>query len=207
MRSVVAALVFVASAFAYSISSPNQSAGWTITGPNTVVWSMVSTDPQNFTIVLSNQVVSPPTQQILAALVDGSLGQMTVNPPSGGWQTGTGFRVNLVKDANDLDSILAQSDQFAITVASSSSSSGASSLASSTGLSTAVSLSSVSGGTITAPSVSTPPSATTSGTGSAAVNPSTSDTSTTPTNNAALPAMGMQAGIWSVLALLGAALA
>ena len=39
---------------------------------------------------------------------------------------------------------------------------------------------------------------------SGALNPSGSDTSTTPANNAALPAMGMQAGVWSALALLGA---
>ena len=59
--------------------------------------------------------MSPPTSQVLAALVDGSLGTTNVNPPSGGWKTGKGFQVNLVKDAEDLNTILAQSPQFEIT--------------------------------------------------------------------------------------------
>ena len=71
--------------------------------------------------VPQRQKVSPPTQQVLAALVVGTLGQTTVNPPSGGWKTGQGFRVNLVQDSQHLDSILAQSEEFDITVSSSTS--------------------------------------------------------------------------------------
>ncbi|KAG6812992.1 hypothetical protein H0H92_014923 [Tricholoma furcatifolium] len=61
-------------------------------------------------------------QQVLAAQVDGSLESTTVNPPSGGWPEGQGFRVNLVKDVNDLNTILAQSSQFSIGLTTSSSS-------------------------------------------------------------------------------------
>ena len=43
-----------------------------------------------------------------------------MNPPSGGWKSGPGFRVNLVKDAQDLNSILAQSDMFTISTSTSS---------------------------------------------------------------------------------------
>lgn len=61
---------------------------------------------------------------MLAALVDGTLGNTTVNPPSGGWPTpGGGYRVNLVQDANDLNTILAQSPEFNITQPTSKSSS------------------------------------------------------------------------------------
>jgi len=205
MRTVAAVLAFAASALAYQVTSPNNSTGWTTSGPNTVTWTMVSTDPSNFTVVLSNQASFPPEQQILAALVQGSLGHLTVNPPSGGWKAGTGFQVNFVKDATDLDTILAQSNQFTITASSSSTFSSASSSAASSNVLLS-SGSSSAPGTVTAPS-NTGASAT-SGASTAALNPSTSDTSTTPANsNAASPAMGMQAGVWGVLAFLGAILA
>lgn len=58
MKFFVALISFVASASAYSISSPGGSAGWTTAGPNSVTWTRVSTDPSNFTVVLSNQVRS-----------------------------------------------------------------------------------------------------------------------------------------------------
>lgn len=57
----------------------------------------------------------PNGDQVLAALISGSLGQVTANPPSAGWPAGTGFMVNLVQDADTLGSILAQSDMFNIT--------------------------------------------------------------------------------------------
>ena len=56
MRTVAALLAFAASALAYAVTEPAPSTGWTTTGPNVVAWNMVSTDPANFTIVLSNQV-------------------------------------------------------------------------------------------------------------------------------------------------------
>ena len=72
-------------------------------------------------LILSNpQVQQPPTSQILDALVDGTLGKITVNPPSGGWKAGKGFRVNLVADTEHLSSILAQSPQFDIVESTSS---------------------------------------------------------------------------------------
>lgn len=43
-----------------------------------------------------------------------------MNPPSGGWKAGTGFQVNLVKDTDNLNTILAQSEQFTIKSSSSS---------------------------------------------------------------------------------------
>lgn len=52
--------------------------------------------------------------QILAALVDTSLETMTASPPSGGWPTGKGFRVNLVQDPQSLGTVLAQSGEFSI---------------------------------------------------------------------------------------------
>jgi hypothetical protein len=50
----------------------------------------------------------------LQALVDGTLGKISVNPPSTGFPIGTGFRLNLVKDTENLNTIFAQSDKFNI---------------------------------------------------------------------------------------------
>ena len=63
----------------------------------------------------------PLNNQVLDALVDGTLGQIICNPPSGGWPVGDGFRVDLAQDVDDLDTLLAQSDEFSITMPSSSS--------------------------------------------------------------------------------------
>ncbi|KAH9062288.1 hypothetical protein EDB87DRAFT_335143 [Lactarius vividus] len=116
-------LSFVALASAYQVTSPGGSAGWTIAGPNVVTWQRVSTDALNFTIVLSNQARTPSYQQVLAALVDGNLGKFTVSPPSTGFPTGTGFQVNLVQDSQNLNTIYAQSQQFAIVQATTTTSS------------------------------------------------------------------------------------
>lgn len=56
----------------------------------------------------------PIDNQVLAALVDGTLGSIVANPPSGGWPIGSGFRVNLVLNPDSLGSILTQSLQFNI---------------------------------------------------------------------------------------------
>lgn len=56
MRSIAALLAFAASALAFQVTQPTNGTGWTITGPNTVAWDAVDTDPANFTIVLVNQV-------------------------------------------------------------------------------------------------------------------------------------------------------
>lgn len=58
-------------------------------------------------------------REVLAALVDGTAGFTLLNPHNGGWPTGPNFRVNLVKDDQSLDSILAQSQYFNITASTS----------------------------------------------------------------------------------------
>ena len=79
------------------------------------------------------QSVFPNYEQQLAALVDSSLGSVACNPPSTGWPTGQGFQVNIVADAQHLDTILAQSDQFSFHAASSLSGSSTVSVANPTG--------------------------------------------------------------------------
>jgi hypothetical protein len=106
-------LSLAASTFAYTVTVPNDSTGWTNSGSQPLAWQRVNTDPLNFTVALVNQGQNPPINQILAALVDGTLLNTTVNPTGGGWPTGKGFQVNLL--ASDSNStILAQSNQFTI---------------------------------------------------------------------------------------------
>jgi hypothetical protein len=114
MRSFFALIPFVAFASAYQVITPNQSVNWTTAGSNTVTWQRVSTDAQNFTIVLVNQHQTPSYEQVLDALVDGTLNKVTVNAPSSGWPTGADFQVNFVQDSQDLTTIYAQSGQFSI---------------------------------------------------------------------------------------------
>lgn len=168
IASVATALLYLSAANAYSVLAPTNSSGWTVGGPNTFAWTRVDSDPQNFTLVLDNQVsllslrffshlsfsttlrpiqllnlffptkqnVFPQYQQVLNALVDGTQNpaSITVNPPSGGFVAGTGYRVNVVTDSQHLDSLLVQSDEFTIKAGGSSSSGSVS--ASSTGSAT-----------------------------------------------------------------------
>ncbi|KIM46359.1 hypothetical protein M413DRAFT_64832 [Hebeloma cylindrosporum] len=119
MRAVALVLALISSAFAYTVLTPNGSQGWTNQGGQPLTWQRVDTDRLNFTVLLTNQKVTGFEPQILAALVDGSLGNTSLNAPSGGWPTGTNFRVNLVQDDRNLNTILAQSPEFSILPSSS----------------------------------------------------------------------------------------
>lgn len=155
MRCLFALLSFVATACAYQVLTPGNAAGWTSAGPNTVTWQRVATDPATFTMLLVNQVrtslltspllriplillclsqdqnVLPGGKEVLIATVDGTTGTVTVSPPSSGFPVGNGFQINFVQDPQDLNTILAQSQQFAIT--QSSTTAGASSTVASSG--------------------------------------------------------------------------
>eukprot|EP00914_Ancora_sagittata_P010158 GHVO01019559.1.p1 GENE.GHVO01019559.1~~GHVO01019559.1.p1 ORF type:complete len:185 (+),score=9.35 GHVO01019559.1:60-614(+) len=184
MRSAVAlCLTFAASACAYSVSFPTSTQGWTNSGAQTLTWERVGTDPTNFTAVLVNQNDSSESQ-VLAAQVDGTLGNTTLNPPSGGWPaTGGGYRVNLVVNTTELNSILAQSPVFSINESTSTSSSSSSSTAA------------VTTGVLTTPAAG-----------------STTDTAsatqfTGASNNNGAVSLGAQTGLFAFLALIGAVLA
>jgi len=111
-----ALLTLAASAMAYQVTYPTAGTNWTSVGPNKFTWDRVNTDAQNFTLLLTNtdQSVMPQNNLQLAALIDGTLGSFSVNPPSTFFPVGKGFRLNLVKDTESQSSIYAQSDQFDI---------------------------------------------------------------------------------------------
>ncbi|KZT13030.1 uncharacterized protein LAESUDRAFT_719340 [Laetiporus sulphureus 93-53] len=210
-------LTFAASAFAYTVTQPSNSSGWNTSGPNTVKWSTVSTDASNITIVLDNQSETPQYSEVLATDIQGSLGSYTVNPPDGGWKSGTGFRVNLVKSESEETTIYAQSDDFTITESTSSTYSSGSSTAtsstasfSSTGsVSVTSSSSGSSSGSLSGSSASTSSgaSASVASSASSGSHTATGSASSTSSSSAAAAGMGVQTGLLSLLALLGVALA
>jgi len=121
MRAVVIfVLSFVASILGYQILTPNDEVGWTNSGPQNVTWIRVDTDSSTFTAVLTNQVITGFTSQTLATNVDGTTGSTQFSPPGGTFPTGSGFRLDFV-NTQELDTILAQSNQYNITDASSTS--------------------------------------------------------------------------------------
>jgi len=185
MRAVAVAaflLSFVASISAYTVTFPNGVDGWTDKGPQLLNWTHVSTDPLNFTAVLDNQSIQGFQAQVLAALISGELGSIQLNPQNGGWPTGSQFRVNLVKDDLDLNTILAQSDHFNITPVTNSSST--SNL-----------------GTLTPVTTATPTGATQTDTSGA----SSSSAITIPTSGAT--SYPVQTGLLALFSLIGFALA
>ncbi|KAF9052525.1 hypothetical protein BDZ89DRAFT_1153890 [Hymenopellis radicata] len=103
MRAAVL-LALAASAMAYSISSPNDTNGWSCKGPNKVKWDRVSTDPKKNRDILSKPVM-------VARRVNGADRTATINSPGGGWREGSGYRINF---EDKTDSILAQSMTFDI---------------------------------------------------------------------------------------------
>ncbi|CAL1701155.1 unnamed protein product [Somion occarium] len=210
LSAAVALLALAASSAAYSISRPEDGAIWDPSQPQIIAWSKVNTDPQTFAITLVHQASQPNTRQLLEDSVDGGQGSITVNPPSGGWPSGTAYQINFVQDSNHLDSILAQSQQFDIKASTGSSGSSSSSSSSSS----SVSVSSSSSSRTVSSSGTTPTSLTNSqttgsgtGSGSAAdLNPSTTDTTDAPSNTNAASTLGVQAGVFGFVAMGACAL-
>ncbi|KAN0097440.1 hypothetical protein V8E55_001886 [Tylopilus felleus] len=184
MRVFASVLLAVSSVFAYQVTSPGESQGWTTTGPNTLTWQRVDTDPLNFTTVLINQNMD--YSEVMDSVVDGTLGSFQCSAPNGGWPSGSGFVVNLARDPQDLNSLLAQSNQFNITGVSSTTSPSASSTTSP----------SASSGATTSASAQT---------GSSAATTTSSETSTTPTGaNAASLGVDAPGGLLAVVVALTA---
>ncbi|KAJ7228469.1 hypothetical protein GGX14DRAFT_613022 [Mycena pura] len=113
-KSLAILAALMASVSALEVTAPSDHKNFTTDGSNTVSWDSVSTDPQNFTIVLTDG--NPANDQILKALVDTSDAKASfrtsVSPPSTGWPQGGPFQINLCADSQHLSSILAQSGKF-----------------------------------------------------------------------------------------------
>ncbi|KAG6833939.1 hypothetical protein H0H87_007950 [Tephrocybe sp. NHM501043] len=97
---------------AYTVTEPSSAKGWSSVGPQTLSWDRVATDPTTFAVILTS--TDGQVSQVLAAEVNGDQKSISVNPPSGGWPQGGGFRINLVKDVNHVNNIYAQSSEYTI---------------------------------------------------------------------------------------------
>ncbi|KAF8195111.1 hypothetical protein BJ912DRAFT_1040640 [Pholiota molesta] len=114
MRVAACLLALVTSTLAYRVLSPNSQTGWTNQGNQLLTWERVSSDKTTFSVVLDNQQMQGFSRKLLASRVDGTKGKVNLSPPSGGWPTGSNFRVNLVASADQFDTIYAQSNDFVI---------------------------------------------------------------------------------------------
>jgi len=195
MRAVVIfVLSFVASIFGYQILTPGEQNGWTNSGPQSVTWIQVDTDSSTFNAVLTNQVISGFADETLATNVDGTTGSTQLSPLNGGtFPTGPGFRLNFMSTQQP-DTILAQSNQFNITAASSTSGT-----------------SGTTGTTITATSLPTSQTGSSDSSGTNGGIIPTSSTSTSPTSTSTTSGAAsfypVQTGLLVLISFLGFALA
>lgn len=84
----------------------------------------------------------PTNDLLLDSFVDATTANsISISPPSGGLPVGGTFRVNLIKDQNDLNTIYAQSDEFTISAGGSTSSGTGSTVSVTTGSATGSSVS------------------------------------------------------------------
>ncbi|RAK72696.1 GPI anchored serine-threonine rich family protein [Aspergillus fijiensis CBS 313.89] len=187
MRFSYAVLPLAAIVGALEVTSPTKGEDVDVSNSFTVKWDSVSTDASNFNLYIVNNAVYPPVEQKIASDVETSKGSYTVSGLSG-LTDGYGYQINLVSDEPQNSGILAQSQQFDVKGASSSSSSSSSSSASSSSTSSASSSSSssASSSSSSASSASTTLTSTASsstGTASTLISTTAQTTSSQPTSS------------------------
>lgn len=123
--SASAVLALVASALGLQITAPAEGSNLDLSTDNTISWASVSTDPSSFNIVLTNYNVNPPVRIEIAPNVETSTGSYDVSSVPG-VTPGGNYRINLEGTSASNQGILAQSGQFVVTDAGSSSTSSAS---------------------------------------------------------------------------------
>ncbi|KAL4815131.1 Ser-Thr-rich glycosyl-phosphatidyl-inositol-anchored membrane family-domain-containing protein [Aspergillus spinulosporus] len=188
MRLVLASslLPLAVSVGALQVTQPEKGAEIDPSSSFTVKWDSVSTDPSSFDLYLVNNAVYPSVEKKIASDVDTSDGSYTVDGISG-LENGGGYQINLFSNSGHNTGILAQSEQFNVTGADSTSSTTTSTSTSTSSTSSeAESTTSTSKGTSTTLSSSTP----TTESESASATPSSSGSSTPGSSNATASATG-----------------
>jgi Ser-Thr-rich glycosyl-phosphatidyl-inositol-anchored membrane family len=127
--SVATALALVASTLALQVTAPAEDANLDLSKDNKISWASVSSDPSVFNIVLTNMNVNPSVRIEIATNVQTSTGSYDFGPVSGA-VPGENYRINLEGIQSNNQGILAQSGQFNVVAAGSSSTSSSSSSAS-----------------------------------------------------------------------------
>lgn len=123
--SVSAFLALVASTFALQITAPAEGSTLDLSTDNKIQWSTVSSDPTTVNIVLTNMNVNPPVREEIATNVDTSTGSFDLSSVDGAIPGGN-YRINIEGTTANNQGILAQSGQFTVAEAGSSSTSSAS---------------------------------------------------------------------------------
>ena len=118
--SVAAALALVASTLALQVTAPAERSNLDLSKDNKISWASVSSDPTTFNIVLTNMNVNPSVRIQIATNVETSVGFYDVGPISGA-VPGENYRINLESTSSSNQGILAQSGQFNVVAAGSSS--------------------------------------------------------------------------------------
>ncbi|KAJ5893072.1 hypothetical protein N7504_009763 [Penicillium tannophilum] len=120
----LSALAMAISVGAIEVTEPKEGADIAASSSLDVKWTFVNTDETSLDIYLTNNAVYPPVNKKLATDISTSDGSHTVNV--GDIASGHGYQISLKSDADHNTGILAQSNQFNVTVSASSSTSSSS---------------------------------------------------------------------------------
>ncbi len=115
--SASAVLAIVASSLALQVTAPEEGSSLDLSKDNKISWSSVGSDPTSFNIFLTNNNVNPPVRMEIAMDVETSSGSYDISPVSD-VAVGENYRIGLESPSQG---ILAQSGQFNVSGAGSSS--------------------------------------------------------------------------------------
>jgi len=113
--ALLAALAFVASVVAITVTAPADNSVFSPTSSITLTWTSVDSDASAFQPILVNPSYSVST--VLEQSVQTSSSAISLPPPNGGWPLGDNWKINLmsISTSTQKGGILAQSGSFNIT--------------------------------------------------------------------------------------------
>jgi Ser-Thr-rich glycosyl-phosphatidyl-inositol-anchored membrane family len=120
--SISTLLALVASTFALQVTAPAEGSTIDLSKDYKIEWASVSSDPTSFNIVITNMNVNPSVRIPIASNVETSAGSFDVSSVSGA-APGGNYRINFEGTSASNQGILAQSGQFNVAAAGSSSTS------------------------------------------------------------------------------------
>ncbi|KAL4966953.1 GPI anchored serine-threonine rich family protein [Aspergillus stella-maris] len=176
---VTSVLPLAVSVGAIQVTEPKKNVEVDPSNSFDVKWTSVQGDASSFDLHLVNNAVYPPVDKTIASDVDTSDGSYTVDGIDG-LADGPGYQINLLSNDPQNTGILAQSQQWNVTVSDSDDDSSSSSSSSATSTSTSTSSTSTSS-TSTTTGTSTTPEATSTETESSSTS-SSSDSSSSPSS-------------------------
>lgn len=112
-------LALVASTLALQVTAPAQGSALDLSKDNKITWASVSSDPTSFEIQLVNNAVNPSVAITIAPNVQTSAGSYDLKSVNGA-NPGQGYQINLISTDAQNSGILAQSGQFSVAAAGSS---------------------------------------------------------------------------------------